>query len=542
MSICGQSPLFIPTTVNAQIRNIDAVDIGADTIHCNSLNVNGEAISSILQNIESSGPDVTNFNGLVNASELKSATTVTCDEVITNGVTCNGQIYGESITTTGAVSALEMSGIITTATQDRITKIGTQTSLDCSGNITQTGGTATLRGTTVTSLTTSGNITQSSTGATTLSTTTVLGTLKAAKSGAGTDAISIGTLAGTTSQIAGAIAIGYNAGNSNQKINAIAIGYGAGQTTQGASAIAIGNNAGVDTQSDSTVAIGASAGRFTQGNSAVAIGSNAGKTTQGANAVAIGLDAGAASQGASSIMIGRGAGSTTAHANTIMLNATGTGVQTEGTERFYVTPVRGAVSQKGYGVLAYDNSTGEIVYGTDEDISTAGNITQSTGTASLQATNVTSLAVSGTTCTVNGKNVMVSQTGGATSTATSTNIVIGTNHTRIAFQGVVGPLTLATSATAYSGASRTNRGDTTTTWSGNTIQLTSSAVPTTGTSVYGWCDIMRYNATTFLITATLTEYASAFNYTHTTTGTVTTSSLSWTLTRTAGGTIYTTYY
>lgn len=528
--------MFIPTTVNLDARNIDVVSLDADDISCKTLTINGEAISTILQNVASSGPDDTVFNGKLTCTELDVVIGIDCESVTTTGVTCNGGLYAESIATNGSVTATGLYGTVKTATQNDITKIGTQTSLDCSGNITQTGGT-----TTVTSLATSGNITQSA-GSTSLQNTTVVGTLKAAKSGAGTDAISIGTLAGTNSQIGGAIAIGYNAGNSNQKTYAVALGYNAGQTTQGASAIAIGASAGADTQSDTTVAIGASAGRFTQGISAVAIGNGAGRTTQGANAVAIGLDAGAASQGASSIMIGRGAGSTTAHANTIMLNATGTGVQTEGTARFYVTPVRGAVSQKGYGVLAYDNSTGEVVYGTDEDISTAGNITQSTGTSSLQATTVTSLEVSGTTCTVAGKNVMVSQVGGATSTATSTNIVIGTNHTRIAFQGVVGPLTLATSATAYSGASRTNRGDATTTWSSGTIQLTSSAVPTSGTSVFGWCDIMRYNATTFLVTATLTEYASGFNYTHTTTGTVTTSTLTWTLTRTAGGTIYTTYY
>lgn len=465
MSLCGQSPLFVPTTVNAQIRNIDAVDIGADTIHCKNLNINGEAVSTILQNIESSGPNDTVFRGTITAGELKITQGATCESVTTTDIDCNGTIYGESIVTSGAVDAISYFGTIATPTQNSITKIGTQTSLDCSGNITQTGGTVSLQATTV-----AGNLTMSGT--------------SAALSQTGTSATA--SLKSTT------VTSLTSSGNITQS---------AGTTTLKKTTI----------NGDST---------------AYLLGAYNSSMTSG---TAVWTELGADSSNGLLTQFKKGSDVT---ANTALLSLSSS-------------------SSTGVLNIEYDNINAPKFE--TNDLTVNGDITQSTGTTtltgltcsgstSLQSTTAASLVVSGTTCTVAGKNVMVSQTGGATSTATSTNIVIGTNHTRIAFQGVVGPLTLATSATAYSGASRTNRGDTTTTWSGNTIQLTSSAVPTTGTSVYGWCDIMRYNATTFLITATLTEYASGFNYTHTTTGTVTTSSLSWTLTRTAGGTIYTTYY
>ena len=158
MSLCGQSPLFVPTTVNAQIRNIDAVDIGADTIHCTNLSVNGEAISGMLQNIESSTTNLTKFKGEVYADFLNTNGEVHGDTVTANTMTCEGPIEGESLTVTGSVSGL-------------LGAFDSMSAVTTDGNITQTAGTASLQATTV-----AGNITQS-TGTASLQATTVAGNL-----------------------------------------------------------------------------------------------------------------------------------------------------------------------------------------------------------------------------------------------------------------------------------------------------------------------------------------------------------------------------
>jgi hypothetical protein len=72
----------------------------------------------------------------------------------------------------------------------------------------------------------------------------------------GTDAIAIGTYAGSTSQGTGSVAIGYQAGQSSQGTNAIAIGSLAGGS--GTQSIALGYNVQTSTLAN-TIAIGASA-------------------------------------------------------------------------------------------------------------------------------------------------------------------------------------------------------------------------------------------------------------------------------------------
>ncbi len=143
-------------------------------------------------------------------------------------------------------------------------------------------------------------------------------------------------------------------------MQAVAIGNGAGQFTQGTNSIAIGLSAGNSNQNQNAVAIGRNAGQVTQGNSAVAIGTSAGSSTQGANAIAIGSNAGATSQGANSIAIGELAGQNAQSANTIVINATGVAVNTAGTSRCLIAPIRGVAATTP--VMTYDVATNEVRY------------------------------------------------------------------------------------------------------------------------------------------------------------------------------------
>jgi hypothetical protein len=122
----------------------------------------------------------------------------------------------------------------------------------------------------------------------------------------------------------------------------ISLGSGAGSATAG-TAIAIGQDSGNSNQSSTGLGIGFRAAQTDQGTNAIAIGTQAGRTTQGANAIAI----------------GRQAGETSQHANSIILNATGTALNSDGTGRFFVDPVR--TSSAG-APLIYNSTTKEITY------------------------------------------------------------------------------------------------------------------------------------------------------------------------------------
>jgi len=97
---------------------------------------------------------------------------------------------------------------------------------------------------------------------------------------------------------------------------------------------------------------------------AVAIGIRAGKENQGVNAVAIGDQAGELSQGNNAVAIGALAGESNQDNNTIVLNATGSALDTNGTDRLFVKPVRGVAQGVGVGIVIYDPATGELAYST----------------------------------------------------------------------------------------------------------------------------------------------------------------------------------
>ena len=186
--------------------------------------------------------------------------------------------------------------------------------------------------------------------------------------------VAVGSSAGRYTQGTGAVAIGSSAGlgtttaGTGQGINAVAIGNQAGQDTQGGSSVAVGPNAGRYTQGNSTVAIGNQAGQGTttagtgQGGSAVAIGTAAGLDTQFPHAVAIGTSAGRNIQGSNAVAIGRLAGETNQHFNSIILNSSGAALNSDGSSRFYVKPIRSLVDPS-LPRLSYNATTGEICYG-----------------------------------------------------------------------------------------------------------------------------------------------------------------------------------
>lgn len=156
-----------------------------------------------------------------------------------------------------------------------------------------------------------------------------------------------------------AIALGDLAGDTGQGADSVAIGRGAGRTSQGDAAIAIGDGAGGNTQDTLGIAIGNVAGSINQGNAAIAIGAQAGNSNQsGQNAIAIGTQAGWFSQsGDNSIAIGYRAGFGNQHENTIIIAADGVGINSAGTDRFYIAPIR---QTEGPLFLKYDSTSMEV--------------------------------------------------------------------------------------------------------------------------------------------------------------------------------------
>lgn len=113
----------------------------------------------------------------------------------------------------------------------------------------------------------------------------------------------------------------------------------------------------------SRVALGVSAGSTNQQTGAIAIGPSAGFTQQGTSAIAIGASAGYTGQGNYAIAIGANAGLLSQHTESIILNASSTGVESAGTGRLYVKPVRALTTSVGAtGSLVYNIVSNEITY------------------------------------------------------------------------------------------------------------------------------------------------------------------------------------
>jgi hypothetical protein len=99
----------------------------------------------------------------------------------------------------------------------------------------------------------------------------------------------------------------------------------------------------------------------------------------GTNSVAIGPNAGGSATPTSSIAIGNSAGSTTTNSNTIILNASGTALNSDGTSRFFVKPIRNNTTS--LALLQYDATSGEVTYGSSK--ATSATITATASSSSI---------------------------------------------------------------------------------------------------------------------------------------------------------------
>jgi hypothetical protein len=143
----------------------------------------------------------------------------------------------------------------------------------------------------------------------------------------------------------------------------VSIGPGAGTNSIGGQTVNIGYFTGNIGQGRWATAIGEGAGQTNQGTRAFALGTAAGQTNQGSDAVALGSSAGYNNQGQYSIAIGNSAGYTTASDRTIILNASGSPLNSDRTDAFFVKPVRAVTSvPAGFKQVYYNPTTGEMVY------------------------------------------------------------------------------------------------------------------------------------------------------------------------------------
>ena len=153
--------------------------------------------------------------------------------------------------------------------------------------------------------------------------------------------------------------------NDDQGPYTVAIGNLSQYLTPPENAIAIGANSGYNTQGSQAIAIGNSAGNTSQGTNSIAVGTEAGYVNQSSRAVALGYNAGRVSQGSNSIAIGAFAGTASQASNSIILNASSVALNTTTSGSFIVKPIRkitSAILPAGFLNMAYNTSTGEIIY------------------------------------------------------------------------------------------------------------------------------------------------------------------------------------
>lgn len=154
------------------------------------------------------------------------------------------------------------------------------------------------------------------------------------------------------------VAIGFQAGESFQRNHAVALGAYAGKLNQKDAAIACGFFSGNDSQGKYAIAIGNSTGQSSQGDFGVAIGNQAANIHQGIESLACGSFAGHKNLGYQSVALGHKASYDGGDfSNTIVINATGTDLDPEGTDRTYIKPIR---EQLNNDFLFYNSISGEV--------------------------------------------------------------------------------------------------------------------------------------------------------------------------------------
>jgi hypothetical protein len=189
-----------------------------------------------------------------------------------------------------------------------------------------------------------------------------------------TDNILLGRDAGTSLTSGDEnILIGKNAGGAQiTNNNNICIGVNAKSQAGGFGSdnfnIAIGGDSALHHAGTYNVFVGSLSGSGTTtytGNNIVCVGH--GSANQGAkpNLTAVGAYAGRQNAGNNCLYLGNSAADNGGnHNNTIVLNGTGGALNPNGTNRFFVNPIRGVAHGIGVGILKYDPTTAEITYST----------------------------------------------------------------------------------------------------------------------------------------------------------------------------------
>ena len=184
----------------------------------------------------------------------------------------------------------------------------------------------------------------------------------------GISSVNIGNGSGGSGEPNYSVSIGRGANSEQSHSSSICLGYAAGQkgTQQRSGIVAIGHSAGtgisgVQGMLNNSIAIGASASLNGGGVDSVAIGAGAnGNSVANSYSVAIGSGAGNAGQGSNCIAIGQLAGSLNQNNNTIILNATGVALNSSGTDRLHIAPIRSGGTGNN---LVYDTGTKEVLVG-----------------------------------------------------------------------------------------------------------------------------------------------------------------------------------
>ena len=213
----------------------------------------------------------------------------------------------------------------------------------------------------------------------------------------------------------------------------ILLGSRAGEAiTNGNDNVCIGENAGKSiTDTTFGINIGGSAGLNADSHNHINIGNHAGANNTGARSINIGNQSGYTRSGDDSINIGTKSNydSTNPYNNTIILNATGDTLNSDGTNRFYVKPVR---DYNGSNSLHYNHITGEITYSkllstysdTHEVNNTVGQIPSGTRISSLRTSY-------NTLDEVVGKMLNILPAAEITPTVSGHSITIGANNNQV---------------------------------------------------------------------------------------------------------------
>jgi len=140
--------------------------------------------------------------------------------------------------------------------------------------------------------------------------------------------------------------------------NPILIGANTDFGPYGQESVGIGQNCGTNNSGIRQVSIGFNAGRNSGGSRCVCIGDQTGETNAGDFSVNIGANAAEAGSGSGAVVIGCNAGRTQADDNCIILNATVSNLDSAGSDRCYIAPLRQNQTNTDDEVVCWDNDGG----------------------------------------------------------------------------------------------------------------------------------------------------------------------------------------